>query len=119
MTTSVNISTAIQNDMWHIQANVISGSDIPQDVFMYENSGTGLGEYIGVCTLKDYKRIQTYTGTPIAVFGNKYLKTTTLHKYVDLSKSTKPFVDKIQADITIFRTEYLAGSSTNQVITIS
>lgn len=119
MSTSINLSTSVSGSIWSIQGSVVSGADIPTDIFMYENTGTGLGDYIGVCTLQDYKRIQTYQPeVDIAVFGNKYLKHTQLNRTLALEKDPKLITDKIITDVKTFRAEFLAGGSVSQVVII-
>lgn len=104
------------NGAWLIVATVQPGADIPSDIFGYENNAGALGDYVGVCTLEDYKRLQTFTGTPIPVFGNKFLKYTEARHTVPLDSPVQTTIDKMTADLKAFRLAFLAGSSSTQIV---
>lgn len=78
MSSSLQIIQNVGSDgNWQITANVLPGGTLPLDIFIYENTGTTtLGQYVGVCNLDEYQRLQTFTGTAIAVFGNRFVKYT-------------------------------------------
>jgi len=118
MTASVSISKTVVNGAWLVVATVQPGADIPSDIFGYENNAGGLGDYVGVCTLEDYLRLQTYTGTPISVFGNKFIKYHEARHVVPLDSSVQATIDKMTADLKAFRLAFLAGSSSTQIVTL-
>lgn len=122
MAASLVISTSIENGLWKIVGEISSSSDIPQDVFIYENLGAqGIGEYQAVCSLAEYLRLKPYVqGVPVAVFGNKYLKSTTLSRTYPLNLDVNVLITKIKQDLQKFRLEYLARNSSglSQVITL-
>lgn len=122
MAASLIISTTIENSAWKIVGEISSSSDIPKDVFVYENLGTpNLGEYQAVCSLSEYLRIKTHSpGTSVAVFGNKFLKSTILSRTYPLDLDVNSLVTKIKQDLQKFRLEYLARNSSglSQVITL-
>jgi hypothetical protein len=76
MSSSLQITVQLASDnTWEILAVVVPGGSLPVDIFVYENTGnTTLGDYQGVCTLSDYQRMQTFTGSSITKFGNKFVK---------------------------------------------
>lgn len=107
---STNISTSIQvnDNSYLIQASIGSGSDIPIDIFVYENLGTQLGEYIGVCSIQQWINLTGYSpGEEIPVFGNRYVKQTSVAKTIPITSNPQAVVDNIVKDITDFRTKYL------------
>jgi len=111
MTASVTITTTVQDTTRIISCTVNSGSDIPADIFLYENNNGVPGEFFAVCALNDYQRYQTYTGTPIPVFANKYLKQDFGQKELpvttDFSTVAPTFVENCQA----FRNDYLNSTA--------
>jgi hypothetical protein len=119
MATTVNITEAIQDGKWHVTTSISVGSDIPRDIYMYENTGTGLGSYMGVCTIAEYKKLQSFTGTAIPTFGNKYIRSDTGVNVVPLTTDPKTISDKMVSDITSFRTEFLAGYTSSRIAVIS
>lgn len=119
MSATLSISKAIEGGNWKLTAVVTLG-DIPTDVFMYENTGTGLGDYVGVCALSDYMRIQTHSpGTNVPLFGNKFLKFSTGIILVPLSSDPQVTIDKVIADVRAFRVSYQAAPGSSQVIVIT
>lgn len=76
MTTSLSVTTQLTADKkLEIVCSVVAGGTLPQNIFIYENTGTNvLGSYIGICNLSEYQRLQTFSGTLIPKFGNKYIK---------------------------------------------
>jgi hypothetical protein len=107
MTATVTINTVVNGTTRSITCTVNSGADIPSDIFLYENDNGQPGTFFAVCALSDYQRFQTYTGTTIPVFGNKYVKQTfgqkDLDVNVDFSTVAPTFVSNCQA----FRNDYL------------
>lgn len=116
MTASVSITKTVVNGVWLVVATVQPGADIPSDIFGYENNNGVLGDYVGVCTLEDYKRLQTFTGTPISVFGNKFIKYTEARHTVPLDSNLQATIDKMTLDLKAFRLAFLAGSSSTQIV---
>ena len=78
MSSSLQITQNLGSDgRWEIIASVSPGGTLPQDIFIYNNTGTtSLGSYVGVCELSEYQRFQTFTGAALPIFGNKYVKFT-------------------------------------------
>lgn len=118
MSASVSITKTITNGAYLVVGTVTFGSDIPGDIFGYENNNGVLGDYVGVCTLDDYKRLQTFTGTPISAFGNKFVKFTEARHVVPLDANVQATIDKMTADLKAFRLAFLAGSSSTQIVTL-
>lgn len=119
MSSSLSINTSVVESEYVINA-VLTSTDIPVDIFMYENTGDGLGAYQGVCTLQEYKRLQFYAGVDIPVFGNKFLRWNQAVIHVPLSSNITPtsVSDKLVLDVRTFKTTYLATQSSTQIINI-
>ena len=119
MTTNLLVTTSVENNLWKIVFSITSSNEITLDIFVWENLGTGLGTYMTVATLKDYKAMQTYqVGVDVPVFGNKFLKHTTGILTAPLTYNLEDLVDKIVADVTAFKQEFLTSSNSTQNITI-
>lgn len=119
MSATLSINKEIDGPDWKITVTVTAG-DTPPDIFLYGNTGTGLGSYIGVCSLNDYKRIRTHVpDTETPVFGNKFLKFTQGIARVPLSENVQATIDKIVADVRAFRIAYLAAPGSTQVVVIT
>lgn len=76
MASTLNLTTALAGDHWLITGALAAGGTLPLEIFIYENTGTGvLGEFYGTCNIQELGRLQIFhPGTPIPVFGNKYVR---------------------------------------------
>lgn len=119
MTTSVIITTTITGSNLVVNASLSDPADIPRDVFIYDNTGTAeLGQYYGVSNFQDYARLQSWTGTPIPVFGNKYVKHTEANIVLPLTVTKESISAKLKRDLTQFKLEYLASGTSTEVSVI-
>lgn len=107
MAASVTINTSVQGTTRIITCVVNGGADIPSDIFLYENDNGVPGTFFAVCALSDYQRFQTYTGTPIPVFGNKYVKQTLGQKELDVNIDYSTVAPTFVQNCTDFRNAYL------------
>lgn len=109
---TLEMVTKIENNMWVLEFQLNIDATIPRDIFIFENTGSGIGEYQGVCTLEDYRRFQTHTpGAPIGVFGNKFLKYSQGTMIFSIDVDPSPIRTKIVNDVKTFKTAYLTGES--------
>lgn len=115
---SMTINTVIDGDEYILTVGITPTDGIPTNIFSYENSGEGLGTYQAVCTLDEYKRFQTYSGTPIPVFGNKFIKWSQAVIRVPLSRPLQPVIDKVAGDLRVFIASFNAAQDTNQTIVL-
>jgi len=110
MSSNLSITSKIENNTWVLSFSLAPGADIPRDIFMFENKGSSLGDYQGVCSLEDYRRFQTYTpGTPIPVFGNKFVKYTDGLMIFSIDVDPAPIRQKILDDVKSFKVSYTTG----------
>lgn len=116
---SLTINITINNGNYLLSAHVTSTGDMPDDIFMYENSGTStLGDYQGVCTLSEYKSMQTFSGTPLPAFGNRFVKTNSLLMSFPLSTDAASIKAKVIADVKSFKAAYTAAATTTDVVSL-
>jgi hypothetical protein len=107
---------------WIIQATIVAGGTVPKDIFIYENDGSTdtikIENYIGVCDLDEYQRLQTFTGTAIPVFSNRYVKYTM--GQLKLSSGTSPAqaISIVQTEVTALSTALNSAQSSTQIINI-
>lgn len=60
---------------WVITAEILDGGTLPKDIFIFENTGTSeLGPFQGVCNFEELTMLQSWTGTPIVKFGNRFVR---------------------------------------------
>ena len=76
MSSTLFLQTTVVDDHYLITGNLGEGGTLPPAVFIYTNTGDPtLGEFFGTCDLNDLGRLQVFTlGTPIPLFGNKYVR---------------------------------------------
>lgn len=105
---------------WEIVASILPGGTLPQDIFIYENTGTNiLGAYQGVCQLDEYQRFQTFTGSPIPIFSNRYVKYTQGQLKLDIGVTTTQAISVITNEVTSLSTQFNSAAQTTTVITIT
>jgi hypothetical protein len=119
MASSLSVTTQITNDgNIELTAEVTDGI-LPKDVFIYENTGdTNLGGYIGVCNLEEYQRLQTFTGTAIPMFGNKYVKYRQAKILLGLDDDITGVIRHITNTLTFLSFSMSNPSSSTQIINI-
>jgi hypothetical protein len=98
---------------------VVPGGDLPSDIFIVLNTGTSeLGEHQGVCSLEEYQRFQTFTGTPIAKFGNKYLKASQAKIHLASETEIDPAISEIVSSVKSLKLTLANSAQTVTVIDI-
>ena len=119
MTTTINIITSVVDNQWNLEFSLNEDADIPRDVFIFENTGSGIANYQGVCSLGDFRRFQTHVpGVDVPIFGNKYLKYSTGFLAFPIEKDPKLIKDKIIADVKAFKAAYTSGESSSETSVI-
>jgi hypothetical protein len=74
-TSQLQIVTQLEGDQYTITASILPGGFLPQNIFLYENTGTTvLGAYYGVCDTLELTRFQVFSGTAIPKFGNAFVR---------------------------------------------
>jgi hypothetical protein len=122
-TSQIQINTLLEDDHWTITATVVEGGYLPPDIFIFQNTGTSeLGVYWGVCALSEYVRLQTWTGTPIAQFGNRFVKYTQAKIIIGTSNHTQEDVTNAINHLTTTAHQLSiamqSSGSSSQVVTV-
>lgn len=117
---SLQVTQGFDGNNWVATISLTPGSDLPAEIFLYENTGTTvLGDYATVCNFSELERFQVWTGTAIPLFGNKYVRSAQ-------AKIVRPSRDELQITIGTVTAatkqlvaELGATPSTTTTITIS
>lgn len=120
MASSLSITTQLTSDnQVEITASVVPGGTLPVDIFIYENKGTTvLGDYIGICNLEEYQRLQTFNGTAVPRFGNKFVKHTQAKILIDVKDDPKVITNHITNTATFLSFALSSASATTTIINI-
>lgn len=74
-TSQLQITTTLDGDQYTITATVLPGGFLPQDIFLYQNSGTTqLGDYYGIANTDELTRFQVFNSVAIPKFGNAFVR---------------------------------------------
>lgn len=115
--TNIRINTQVIDDQVYMKAFVELPAEIPEGIWMYENTGTDqLGDWVGVCTLDELTSTQLFTGTPIPPFGNKYVRFRYAELFLPYNVDASQVVSKIISSVSLLRREILAGSGGTSVL---
>ena len=118
MSNTLTINTSLVGSSWQITGSMSAGT-LPQEIFMYNNTGSSsLGTYVGVCSINELSRLQVFSGTPLPIFGNKFVRYGTLDIVVPLSTDPTGIITTIVASVNLLITSYKTKINTSQVFTI-
>lgn len=119
MTDSVQVTINLTDEGWVIEADVVQSSLLPLEVFLYENTGENvLGRYYGVCNFEELGKYQVWTETPIAPFGNRFVRHSHAKITVPLSTDPDHVVQNIIATAKALKKELTSKTSTTTVYPI-
>lgn len=77
MTDTLRTTKTFDKDHWYVSAELLpdNGNVLPQSIFIYENIGADrLGQYQGVCSFEELKRLQEWSGQVLPIFGNRFVR---------------------------------------------
>ena len=118
-TSSLQVDTQLSGDYWNITAELLSGSYLPSDIFIYQNTGTTtLGKYKGICGMDELKRLQVWSGTAIPKFGNKFVRYSQAKIQLLIKENADEVIAKMINSVKLLNTELLASSNNTKVYTI-
>lgn len=119
MSSRLQITTSLTDDGYLVTAQLLPGSSLPDNIFIYTNTGTtDLGTYQGIVTLDDIARMQIWNGTAIPTFGNKYVRYNQAKIQVSLGTDVKSVISVLTQNITNLSSAFQAQSTSTQVISI-
>lgn len=110
MSASLQITTSIVGDKRVIEAVVTPGGDIPAEIFLYTNTGQGLGDFFAVCSYSDFSRFRVDPGVPTPTFGNGYLRSSVGRQFLELDVDYQSVIKSWTDSAGKFRAEYLTNS---------
>lgn len=120
MSSSLSFTTELtSNNKLEVTCKVVPGGKLPEDIFIYRNTGTTtLGDYYGVCNLEEYLRLQTFTGTAIPNFGNKFVKSKEAKVTLDVNDDPRQIINHITNVATFLSFALSNSTSTTQIVNI-
>ncbi len=120
MSSTLTVTKQLANDGWTIVAFVNPGGTLPQEIFVYENTGTtSLGSYYGVLNVLDLPRIQIFTGTPIPNFGNKFVRYGQATIHITDGSDPDAVIATLTTSVQNLSTALQAAASSTQTFTIT
>jgi len=118
MANTLTLTINLHGTVWEIDGTLTSGT-LPTDIFMYNNTGgITLGSFVGVCSVDELTRLQTHTGVAIPVFGNKFVKSPTLHIAVPHGTDHTTVVSTVVSSVRLLSKQYQANLNITQVYQI-
>lgn len=120
MSSQLQITTQLNNDIWVVTATVVPGGTLPTIIFVYENTGTtDLGKYIGVCNISELTRLQVWSGTALPVFGNKAVRFGQAQIKVNIQEDLDSVIQNLINTATLLSKEIQAQGNTTKTVTIN
>lgn len=110
MSASLQITISIINDKRVLEAVVTPGGDIPVEIFLYANTGQGLGDFFAVCSYSDFSRFRVDPGVPTPTFGNGYLRSSVGRQSLELDADYQSVIKSWTDSASKFRAEYLTNA---------
>lgn len=112
MANNLEVTKSIDGDEILITFRLTNDSTLPKPVFIFENLGTTtLGAYIGVASFNELFTRQEYTGTPIPVLGNAFVRYTEGRIKLSYTQNVDAVVGKIVEALSLLNLEYVAGAT--------
>lgn len=119
-TSQLQITTTLDGDQQTITATVLPGGYLPQDIFLYQNTGTtALGDYYGVANTDELKRFQAWTETAIPKFGNAYVRYSSAKITLNAGDNAASVISNLTLGAQNLSNALKLAASTTTVITIS
>ena len=79
MSNNLTLTRRLTNEGWVITGSVNPSSNMPRDIFVYENTGEPtLGEFHSVVTVYDMHRVPVWQGSAIPLSKSRYVRAATL-----------------------------------------
>lgn len=118
-TSNLQIIQSIEGDNIVVTATVLPNSFLPTNIFIYENTGTNvLGDYQGICNTDELTRFQVWSGNPIPIFGNKFVRYGQAKIVLDIQGDVSRVVSNLITTATNLSTALKTASSSTQIVNI-
>jgi len=116
----LQITTQLDGDTYTITAQILAGSYLPANIFLYKNTGTTtLGDYYGVADTTELTRFQVFTGTAIPKFGNEFVRFNQAKITLNVQEDSTAVINNITNSVKRLSAALKLAASTTQVITIT
>lgn len=116
----IQITTSLDGDKYTITATVLPGSFLPQNIFLYQNTGTTeLGEYQCIADTDELTRFQVFTGTAIPKFGNAYVRYSSAKITLNAGEDAASVISNLKLSAQNLSNAMKLAASSTQVITIT
>lgn len=112
MANNLEVTKSVDGDEILLTFKLTDDSTLPKAVFIFENQGTTtFGSYIGVASFNELFTRQEYTGTPIPVLGNAFIRYTEGKVRLSYTQSVTDVINGVIKGLSLLNLEYLAGAS--------
>lgn len=116
----LQIVTQLDGDQYTITASILPGGYLPQNIFLYSNTGTTtLGDYWSVANTDELTRFQVWAGVAIPKFGNAFVRSNQAKITVDVQHNAASVIQNITNSVTSLSAALKLAASSTQVITIA
>lgn len=118
-TSQLQITTSLDGDKYTITATVLPGGYLPQNIFLYQNTGTNqLGDYYGVANTDELTRFQVWNSTPIPKFGNAFIRYSQAKIVLNVQDDVASVISNIKLGAQNLSAALKLAASSTQVILI-
>lgn len=115
----LKVEKTLGENGWTLTAEVLDGGVLPQDIFIFENTGTNqLGEFQGVCNFEELMRFQAWTGAPIVKFGNRFVRYRQAKIQVPVGTDTDAIVSVWLSSVKNLDKELKSKASSSEIFVI-
>jgi hypothetical protein len=119
-TSQLQIVTQLDGDQYSITGTILTGGFLPQEIFLYENTGTTeLGPYQGVADTTELTRFQVFSGTAIPKFGNAFVRSSSAKIILNVQQDATSVIQHLTNSVTNLSAALKLAASSTQVITIT
>jgi hypothetical protein len=120
VSSQLQIQTQLEGDQYTITAQILPGGFLPQNIFLYENTGTTqLGAYYGVANTEELTRFQSWTGSAIPKFGNAFVRSNQAVLIVDVQTDSTSIIQNLTNNVQSLNAALKLAASSTQIITIN
>lgn len=117
MSDELTVTIAFVQDHYEVTASLTDTDVLPEAIFLYENLGTTqLGPYYGVCSQAELTTRQEFTGSPIAVFANKFVRYIEAFTAVPTEADAQRFKEHLVDSVKRLKAEVIALQPNTEVI---
>ena len=119
-TSQLQITTTLDGDQQTITATVLPGGYLPENIFLYQNTGTtNLGDYYGVANTDELKRFQIFNDVAIPKFGNAFVRSSQAKITLNAGDNAASVISNITLGAQNLSNALKLAASTTTVITIT